>query len=260
MAVRGLCLVRNPHTARHWREPALKKGTTLKVPIRQDGDPGPLTAALNTAFSRTVSPDRWRTYQRAGGGDDDLALQFYLWNAALGQSFHFPLQAAEIALRNVIHDALTMDYGMEWCFDDRCRGMLHEKQRIAIDKAAARHIKKYGTEAATSNVVASVTFGFWTSLLRREYARSIWDWHTKRAFPHLGDSESIRTVRATAEVVQDLRNRIFHHEPLIGHNLLADYGAIIRLLGWICPRTKNWVKRHTSVPVIIRQRPSRMDA
>ena len=35
--------------------------------------------------------------------------RLYLWNAAVGQSFHFPLQTAEVALRNVIHQALVRD-------------------------------------------------------------------------------------------------------------------------------------------------------
>jgi hypothetical protein len=228
----------------------------LVVPIRQETTQSLLSPPLTQAFERTVSPERWRTYLLAGGFNEDLAARLYLWNAALGQSFHFPLQAAEVALRNVIHTAVSAEYGPEWCFDAGCLGMLNDKQRRTIDKAAQRHLNKYGAAAATSNIVASVTFGFWTAMLRREYDRPLWDGHARNAFPHLGQHETIGTVTSTARTVQDLRNRIFHHEPLIGHNLLADYGAIIRLLSWICPRTKNWVKRQTSVPSVIRQRPA----
>lgn len=226
------------------------------MPIRQERSVSPVNPALMEAFERTVSSDRWKTYQFASGFKDDLAVALYLWNAALGQSFHFPLQAVEVALRNVIHRALADEFGEEWCFAPLCRQMLHPKQREAIDKAAQRHLRKYGSVAATSNIVASVTFGFWTALLRREYDRSLWDAHAAAAFPHLSETETAQTVFATATTVQDLRNRIFHQEPLIGHNLMADYSAIIRLLGWICPRTKNWVKRNTSVPEIVRQRPA----
>ena len=212
------------------------------------------------AFERTVSLDRWRTYQFASGFKDELAMQLYLWNASLGQSFHFPLQAVEVALRNVVHRALADEYGQEWAFESHCLGVLHEKQISAITKAANRHRKKYGTEPATSNIVASVTFGFWTSMLRREYDREIWDNHTVTAFPHLPVKGTSNTVFLCAGKVQDLRNRVFHQEPLIGHNLLGDYGEIIKLLGWICPYTKNWVKKNSSVPQIIRQRPMQADA
>lgn len=226
------------------------------MPIRQDFDTGPLTESLGEALTRTLSSTRWRTYQRAASFDDDLALKLYLWNAALGQSFHFPLQVAEVSLRNVINNALAEDFGVEWCFEANCLSKLHPKQRQAITKAADRHLKKYGEAAETSNIVASVTFGFWTALLRREYDRKIWDRHSATAFPYLGAKQGMADIRATAAEVQDLRNRIFHHEPLLGHNLLADYGAIIRLVGWMCQRTKNWTKKRTSVPAVIRQRPS----
>lgn len=62
-------------------------------------------------------------------------------------------------------------------------------------------------------------------------------------------------VSQTGRTIQDLHNRIFHQEPLIGRNLTADYAAILRMLGWICKDTRAWVRRYSSVPRVIRMRP-----
>lgn len=225
------------------------------MPIRQDRIPDPVTPALMMAFNRAVSPERWRTYQRAAGFHDDLAHRLYLWNASVGQSFHFPLQTAEIALRNVIHAALSALYGMAWSSDAACRAMLRVKQVDDIAKAERRHYAIYRQPPTTPQIVASLSLGFWVSMLRRDYNRSVWATQTVPAFPHLAVGESIVDISRTGTTIQELRNRIFHQEPLIGHNLTADYAAILKLIGWICPEMRNWTRAHTSVPKVLRERP-----
>ena len=93
------------------------------------------------------------------------------------------------------------------------------------------------------------------SLLRRHYNRSIWATQTVTAFPYLKATESIVDVSRTATTIQDLRNRIFHQEPLIGQNLSLEYAAVLRMLGWICPEMREWVRKLSSVPRVIRERP-----
>jgi len=225
------------------------------MPIRQYRIPGPVTPALTAAFDRAISPERWRTYERAAGFSTDSAHRLYLWNAAVGQSFHFPLQTVEVSLRNVIHLALADIYGANWSTDAACKNMLKPKQVDDITKAERRHYSIYSAVASTPQIVASLTLGFWVAMLRRDYNRVIWNSHTQHAFPHLGANESIVHVSRTATRIQDLRNRIFHQEPLIGHNLSEDYGAILRMIGWICPEMREWTRTYTSVPQVIRERP-----
>jgi hypothetical protein len=225
------------------------------MPIRQVGYPKPLTPQLSAAFARSMSPERWRTYERAAGFRNETAHQLYLWNAAVGQSFHFPLQTVEVSLRNVIHLALVEIFGVSWSSDAACRNMLRQKQVEDITKAERRHYSIHNVAASTPQIVASLSLGFWVSLLRREYNAPIWRTHSAIAFPHLGSSETIITVSRTGTRIQDLRNRIFHQEPLIGHNLFEDYAAIMQMIGWICPEMKAWTKAHTSVPRVIRERP-----
>lgn len=224
------------------------------MPIRQDQIPDPIAPALRSAFDRTVTADRWRTYQIAAGFDEDRAHRLYLWNAAVGQGFHFPMQAVEVALRNVIHQALTTNYGPDWWEASNFRAVVKRAPQDDIQKAVRRYRRKYGTDPTTAQIVASLSLGFWIILLARDYNVSLWNDHARTTFPHLSAEETMSAVSQTGRTIQDLRNRIFHQEPLIGRNLTADYAAILRMLGWICQDTRAWVRRYSSVPRVIRMR------
>lgn len=215
----------------------------------------PPSPALLDAFGRTISQPRWRTYLVAAGFRADVAHALYLWNATVGESFHFPLQAAEVALRNVVNDALVSTFGIDWWRDPAARRHLGADRCADVDRAAARIRDRYGAEPETGRIVAALMLGFWSAMLRRRYDRPLWDAQAERAFPNLTRERSIRDVGATTGALLILRNRIFHHEPLIGRDLSGDYGAILRLTGWICPLTRAWVAGNAKVPAILRQRP-----
>lgn len=225
------------------------------MPIRQVSIPEPLTPELIAAFGRSISPERWKTYERAAGFRADAAHRLYLWNAAVGHSFHFPLQTVEVCLRNVIHLTLVNIYGPSWSSDPECRNTLRVKQADDITKAERRHYSIHQTAASTPQIVASLSLGFWVAMLKRDYNAAIWNTHVAHAFPHLGAQEAIINVSRTGTRIQDLRNRIFHQEPLIGHNLSEDYAGILQMIGWICPEMRQWTRTHSSVPRVIRERP-----
>lgn len=226
------------------------------MPIRQLQLPQTISLAQATAFTRTLSRDRWRTYQIAAGFDDDLAHRLYLWNAALGQSFHFPLQSVEVALRNVVHLALTAEYGEDWPGDATLRSVIGTHQLADIEKAERRHLRKYGSQPSKPQLVASLSLGFWVTILRaRTLDASLWAHQLTAAFPGLKDPETVISLGTVGARIQDLRNRIFHQEPLIGQDLTRDYGAILKMLGWICPETRDWTRKFSSVPRVLRERP-----
>lgn len=225
------------------------------MPLRQVNIVMQVTPELTAAFARTISVERWRTYQRAAGFNEELAHRLYVWNAAIGQSFHFPLQTVEVALRNVVHHALVSLYGENWATNPVCRAMLHAKQDDDITKAERRHYSIYHQIASTPQIVASLSLGFWAAILRRRYWGTIWNAQAANAFPALPQNLTIAQVSKNASTIQDLRNRIFHQEPLLGRNLSADYGEIIALLGAICPETKDWMRKLSSVPGVLRERP-----
>jgi len=225
------------------------------MPIRQDRLPTAPTTDLLHAFDRTISQDRWRTYQIASGFDNGLAHRLYLWNAALGQSFHFPLQCAEVALRNVTHRALSVDHSAAWCYERQCLSLLDNYSIAAIEKARHRLRLKHDSDPIAPQIVATLPLGFWVNLLKQRYHDVLWTGHSANAFPHLNENETLSSVRSVASHIRRFRNRVFHHEPLIRHDLTKEYSRILQLLGWICPETRDWMRRHASVPRVIRERP-----
>jgi hypothetical protein len=225
------------------------------MPVRQDPISGTLAPRLKAAFMRTLPTPRWQPYLIAAGHDENRAIRLYLWNAAIGQSFHFPLQAVEVALRNVVDAALRTQFGADWWKTAPCRNHIGLKRCEEIDKAETRLINKYGVAAPTTDqIVASLTFGFWAALTHAKVTR-LWPARRAAVFPSLPAALSVSDVSLVTNNVQALRNRIFHHEPLIGRNLSGDYGEILKLLGWICTETEKWVRANSCVPVIIRARP-----
>ncbi len=216
---------------------------------------GPISPRLIQALKTAVSPERWHTYEIAAGFDQDRAHALYLWNASIGQSFHYPLQSVEVCMRNAIHRALVAVYGNDWCNDPACRGSMQSRQDQEIADAADRRLKMYGTSATTPQIVASLTFGFWIAILGPKYNRMIWNTHKNTVFPFLPPGTTMKEVGQTGRTIRQLRNRIFHQEPLLGGNLSGDYAAILKMISWICPDTNAWVRKNSSVPNTLRNRP-----
>mgnify|MGYP001574755472 FL=1 len=94
-----------------------------------------------------------------------------------------------------------------------------------------------------------------SALRSRPFSSTVWKNQLLTAFPGLTPQETLRDLGQIGTAIQDLRNRIFHQEPLIGHNLTAEYGAVLKMLGWICPETREWTRQNSSVSRVMRERP-----
>jgi hypothetical protein len=51
--------------------------------------------------------------------------------------------------------------------------------------------------------------------------------------------------------VVTLRNRISHHEPLIGRDNLSNFSNLMTLMEWICPEKAAWIRPHHLIPTRI---------
>lgn len=178
------------------------------------------------------APPRFERYLLASGGKEVEAAARYRWNLELSESLLPCLHAAELALRNAIHQAMIKTYApapgatfpcgqpadAEWWFAGDVRGKPilkdrdWEKVKEAYDK-----IPKNG-KPVTPRVVAELSFGFWVELLNSDYDETI-------VVPMLGST--MRNVqksnppnrkhgwlRARFGEIRDLRNRVTHHEPV----------------------------------------------
>lgn len=180
------------------------------------------------ALERSITPTRMSTYLHAAGGEPTRARELYLWDRELSVAFFADLAFLEVALRNAMNARLTAKWGPTWyadpdvLLDERsCRQLADAWRRITGDPTPGR-------------VVAQCMFGFWRGLLDRgdhvgrgprrvrcDY-ELLWRGVLDRAFP--GGRAEARSqgrrwerdyARAVVSRINDLRNRIAHHEPLI---------------------------------------------
>ena len=156
----------------------------------------------------------------------------YMWNTALSESLYPALQAIEITLRNGIHNAVSSVFKNEYWYDSivaekNKRPLDRVKERLTIDKMPL----------TPSRIVAGLTFGFWVSLFYRSYEGILWPKLLQEVFPNI--PRTLRTRRIIVkrlQLIQTLRNRVSHHEP-IWHwaNLTDQHQGILEAIEWLNP-------------------------
>ncbi len=101
-------------------------------------------------------------------------------------------------------------------------------------------------------MVAELTFGFWITLLDRRYERVLWPRLLRSAFPHMPAAIRQRqTLSKRFDDIRKLRNRVFHHEPILNRpNLIQEHAAIIDAIGWISPAMKEMTKAIDRFPAV----------
>ena len=206
------------------------------------------------AIRVTISSSRFATYLKAAGYDEVRALSLYLWNAQVGEAFHTPIQAVEIGLRNRVNDALGQEFTPNWWECANLYQLLDEERKGDLSTVLKR-IRNRELELCTDQVVAGLSLGFWVGLLHGRYNAPIWSRQLRASFPHLPTGRGRKSLFNDAGLVATLRNRISHHEPLIGRDISQDFATVMRLLEWICPVKAAWIKPHCRIPQILRQKP-----
>lgn len=151
----------------------------------------------------------------------------YEWNVAAGQALMRDIAHFEVALRNAYDAAISAawPHQVHWLLHPESpavmpiwrtkeiQGMKRGSDvnfitRKNVDSA----IKRCGYAHATSGkVLAELTFGFWRQLTTKAMEKSVWVPYLHKAFPP-GTSRALVDTRIAA--VNELRNRIAHHEPL----------------------------------------------
>ncbi|MFP2906365.1 hypothetical protein ACLESD_15135 [Pyxidicoccus sp. 3LFB2] len=150
-------------------------------------------------------------------------------------SLYAPLGYLEVAFRNSLHDALTVSKGTSAWYDLAPAWLLSRDQNAI--KVAKTELGKRNVAFEPGRLVAELSFGFWTSLLSRDYEQVIWPSLLKPVFPHMPRRD--RTRKRVAErmhQVRKLRNRVFHHEPIWRWMDLPQRHAVLgETIGWFEP-------------------------
>lgn len=230
------------------------------------------------ALDRSITPIRMSTYLFAASDDLHLARELYLWDRVVSVSLLADLAILEVALRNAMSAQLKLKWGAEWYanpdvpLDDRTSSTLSNAWgRITGIKTPDK-------------LIAQCMFGFWRGLLdkgdhigrtprrvRCDY-EVLWRGVLDKAFPGgraQAQADGIRWNReyalAVVSRINDLRNRVAHHEPLVNGFPLSGqqtrlsvqdaYGDLLRLAAMLDRDLHSLLTVTSQVPMQLANRP-----
>lgn len=207
-------------------------------------------AALLDVLDNALSTARLAPYVAAAKGDRKRAILLYLWNSRLAKAFLFPLNIAEVTIRNAMHQALSAIYGARWILNPPF-ALTPESER-SRQAALGRLVRP-----APDDLVAALAFDFWSNLFRREY-QTLWAQAGLLAtvFPHLPAGETRADVQRRVANINHFRNRIAHHEPIHAADHRSQYEGILELIALCSPTASGWVRDCSTVMAVVRTPPS----
>lgn len=210
----------------------------------------------------TLSPIRLHRFVVAAGSPAQ-GLRLYRWNAQLASAYWTPLHFMEVAVRNAVHDSLSDYFGKQDWFEGPIAGAgaewLYDSEREAVEKA----ISKLHT-ISPGKVVAELHFGFWVGLLSGRYmpppsVRAGADYHdlvwVKGGVGRKFGGAKRGIIYKRLNRLRLFRNRIAHHEHLMGENLDLVSQDIDETLKLLDPATATWVRAMSDVQKVRNSRP-----
>ncbi|GAA0217381.1 hypothetical protein QOZ96_002646 [Brevundimonas nasdae] len=222
--------------------------------------PYPYTPARLAALRAALSETRFDTYLTAAGYHVDHAVGLYLYNARLAKALLYPLHMVEVVLRNGIDALLVEKYGADWPREMAFRALLPAVGVQAIDTAITRIEDDKKARASREQIVAALTFDFWSNLFRPDYDRPLWQVHLRRVLPHLAPGLTRADVQILVREINRLRNRVAHHEPVLGLDLNALHKSILDMIAARDPEAADWTRHHSTLGLALRSRPTRAQA
>ena len=200
------------------------------------------------AIAQALSEERLSKYLARAVKNTRQALQLYVWNQEVGAALTPTLCSLEVCLRNGIASALADAYGRNWVRTPSFR-YGHEAIQIELSKAEDRTKKAV---PSTPDIIAASDFNLWRELCKPAYAGVFWGKRLPMAFPHIAlpgkEREVLFEIHRRVDLLLKLRNRIAHHEPIIGSNwepigvkLKDRHRDAAEILRWMSPEVAAWV-------------------
>lgn len=196
-----------------------------------------------------LSEERFTPYMESAGWHEEYAFKLYLYNARLSKSFLYPLHILEVVLRNRINSIFCSVYGPYWPRDPSFIAVLTQESKDALANGIRR-----ADSSNTEDVVATLTFDFWSNLFRPEYDRALWQTQMSVLLPN--HTKTRKEFQLVVKKFNKLRNRIAHHEPIHSMDLSKYHQEILEAIKWMSPPSGDWVKHHSTVNSVMRTKPS----
>ena len=210
-----------------------------------------MQADFTAKLEQALSSERLAAYRQRLEHDGNRNLfSHYAWNMALSESLYPALQTMEVTLRNSIHNAACHHFGRDNWYDNRAV-IRYPHDVAALDKAKAMLIRQHKA-LDPDRIIAELNFGFWTSLLDKRYEQVLWPQLIKTVFPYMPRRMRTRKVLSQRfHKIRQLRNRIFHHEPVwYWQDLPQQHEDILEAISWIEPAVKDLVMTIDRFPPI----------
>lgn len=200
-------------------------------------------------MERNFSHARIERYRSARNGDKVQAAEDYAHNLRLAESMMPMLNVLEIGLRNALHARLSTLYGKEnWWVEWAGQAEFVNGLR-SIDEAKNK-LKVRRERVTFDKILAELTFGFWCALFNARHQDTLWK-DLRLAFPSCPrDLRRRKTISRALNEVRALRNRVFHHEPLLWltPNLADQHIRGVTVVGWLDPALRTWLDQHDRFP------------
>jgi hypothetical protein len=170
-------------------------------------------------FEFVMSPTRMNRYLLASANKTKGAMTLYRKNLMLSQELFTVISCYEVALRNGINRQYSSQHGNDWLRDGALSGGMFDTQNCRHTKSIINNaVAKLGIHCTHAKLLALMDFGFWRYLFAQPqfYAGGQ---SLLRIFPAKPTSTPAIQYNQTFVFnqlgqINDLRNRIAHHEPI----------------------------------------------
>jgi hypothetical protein len=217
----------------------------------------PFSCVPNTlnSIEATLSSARLSRYLHAAKGDKQLALRLYVWNARLCESLYFPLQTAEVAVRNAIQKPVRKRFGSFWYREPKFMNILPKRMKNELAETVYKETARRGAALNEDHIIAGISFGFWVHLMTRSFDKHLWANGIGQSFPGADPKVDRETVYVMLNYMRNFRNDVMHHYAIFDRGPQAQFQNILQITKLVCPET-HWLASHLSrVSQVINARP-----
>jgi len=180
-------------------------------------------------------------YSQQADFDEDFLITRYILNIKISQALYPILSIIEVYLRNAIDIMLQNIVDKDWLEKEITnQNLLFDYDYTKLNEALKTLKKKYKSENITrGKIIAELNFGFWVNLCSRKYNPKIWTKKNafKMVFPNFPNcqKEDIAIISSQLTKIKNLRNRVFHYEPILKNNndFLTIYNEIRQIIFYL---------------------------
>jgi len=213
----------------------------------------PTTPASSTSSVESLLTEvRLSPYRQVCAGDPAKVLPLYQWNAKTSVAAFEVVGHLEVLMRNAMDRELRRQFredhaGIPWFMRPMEGG-------ANIDDAVnATRIRLRGLQRETRDqIVAGLSFGFWTGLLGPKYDE-VWKSSLHLAFPRSSGKRG--TVASAVTGVRIFRNRLAHHDSLLRIDIPFEIERVLQIAEWIDADAAIWLRQLSNAMSVYAERP-----